>query len=75
MMDELKLKLSTKFMKGIVAKLLARFIKQKTGYKVNIQLDDLDILVLDGDVAVKVNAEVRMKSEEFKKIMTGIEMD
>lgn len=44
-MDELKLKLSTRLMRGIAAKFIARSIRKKYGYKVNVQLNELDINV------------------------------
>lgn len=72
-MDELRVKLSTRFMKNIVAKLIARSIRKKYGYKIDIQLNDLDLWSMDGDTTVKVNAEIRMNSNEFKKIMKGID--
>lgn len=74
-MDEMKVKLSTKFMKNIVSKLIARTIYKKTGYKVDIQLDDLDIWSINGDTTIKVNVEARLKSDEFNKIMNSIGMD
>ena len=74
-MDEMKVKLSTKFMKNIVSKLIARTIYKKTGYKVDIQLDDLDIWSINGDTTMKVNVEARLKSDEFNKIMNSIGMD
>lgn len=75
MMDEMKLKLSTKFMRGIVSKLLSKLIFKKTGCKVDIRLDELDVVVFNGDTTVKVNAEVKLKSEEFNKIMKSLEND
>lgn len=72
-MDELRVKLSTRFMRNIVAKLIARSIRKKYGYKIDIQLNDLDVWAIDGDTTVKLNAEIRMNSNEFKKIMKGIE--
>lgn len=74
-MDEMKLKLSTKFMRNIVSKLVAKFIYKKTGCKVDIQLNDLDVLVLNGDTTVKLNVEAKMKSEDFNKIMKSIDTD
>ena len=74
-MDEMKVKLSTKFMKNIVSKLIARTIYKKTGYKVDIQLDDLDIWSINGDTTIKVNVEARLKSDEFNKIMNSIGMN
>lgn len=74
-MDELKLKLSTKFMRKIVAKLLARAVYKKYGYKIGIQLNELDIEVMDGETSISTNVEVKLKSEEFMKIMHDIELD
>lgn len=71
-MDEMRMKLSTKFMRGIVSKLLSMAIYKKFGCKVNIQLNDLDINIIDGETKVSTNVEVRMESEEFKKIMSSI---
>ena len=71
-MDELKMKLSTKFMRGIVSKLIAKAISKKLGYKVDIQLNDLDISVIDGDANINANVEVKINNEEFVKIMKSI---
>lgn len=71
-MDEMKLKLSTRLMRGIAAKLIARSIKKKYGCKVNIQLNELDVSVIDGDAKVIVNAEVTMDNKEFTEIMKKV---
>ena len=72
-MDELRLKLSTNFMKNIVGKLIARVIYKKYGCKVKIQLNDLDVWSVDGDTTVKLNVEARLKSDEFNKIMKSLD--
>ena len=74
-MDEMRVKLKTNFMRNIVAKLLARIIYKKFGYKVNIQLNDVDFWSIDGDTTIKLNVEARMKSDEFNKLMKTIDMD
>ena len=71
-MDEMKLKLTTKFMRGIVSKLIERSIYKKYGYRVNIQLNDLDISVVDGDTTINTNVGAENSSEEFKKRMTKL---
>lgn len=71
-MDELKMKLSTKFMRNIVSKLIAKAIYKKIGYKVDVQLNDLDISVIDGDANINANVEVKINNEEFMKIMKSI---
>ena len=74
-MDEMKLKLSTKFMRNIAAKLISKAIYKKTGCKVNIQLDELDVSVIDGETRIKTNVEVKLNSNEFNKIMESIGLD
>lgn len=74
-MDEMKLKLSTRFMRNIVAKLLARMIYKKTGYKVDIYLNELDINVVDGETHISTNLEAKINSSEFMKIMKNIGLD
>ena len=74
-MDEMRIKLSTSFMRGIVSKLIAKSIYKKYGYKVNIKLEDLDVWVIDGDTTVKLNVETKLKSEDFKRIMKTIDQD
>lgn len=75
MFDEMKVKLSTKFMRNLVAKLLSKFIYKKYGYKVDIQLDDLDIRFIDGDTKIKTNVELSIDSNEFKKIIKEVGLD
>lgn len=71
-MDEMKLKLTTKFMRGIVSKLIERSIYKKYGYRVNIQLNDLDINIIDGETTINTNVEAKISSEEFKKMITKL---
>ena len=72
MMDEMNIKLSTKFMRGIVSKVIARTIRKKLGYKVDIQLHDLDVSVVNGEAKILTSVEVRLDNEEFTKIMKNL---
>lgn len=75
MMDEMRVKLSTKFMRKIFAKLLAKAIYKKTGCKVDIQINEFDFWSISGDTTIKTNVEVKLKSEEFNKILNSIDLD
>lgn len=75
MLDELKVKLSTRFMRNIVSKLIAKAIYKKTGYKVNVQLKELDISVNDGETKINTNVEVNIDSNEFMKIIKSVGLD
>lgn len=74
-MDEMKLKLSTKFMKNIVSKLMARAIYKKYGYKVDVQLNELDVSFIDGEAEIEVNAAVKLDKKEFMKIVKSAGLD
>ena len=74
-MDELKLRLTTKFMRNLASKLIARAIYKKYGYKVDIRLNDLDLSVIDGETTITTNVEVKLDSKEFMKIIKTIGLD
>lgn len=74
-MDEMKLRLNTKFMRNIAAKLIAKAIYKKVGYKVDIQLNDLDISIIDGETKISANVEASVNSKEFMKIIKNIGLD
>lgn len=74
-MDEMNVKLRTKFMKGIVAKILSKVISKKCGCKVNIQLEELDIRFVDGETTIHANVEAKLNSDEFKKIVKSHGLD
>lgn len=71
-MDEMRIKLGTNFMKRIVSRLISKYIFRKTGYKVNVQVNDFDFWAVDGDTTVKLNIEAKLGSAEFNKIMKSI---
>lgn len=74
-MDELKLKLSTKFMRGIVAKLIAKAIYKKLGYKVDILLNEIEVRTEDGKVRLHANVDAEVTNEDFAKIIESIGLD
>lgn len=74
-MDEIRIKLTTRLLKNVAAKLIAKAIRKKYGCKVNIQINDLDIWAISGDTNIKANVEVRLNSDEFVKILKGVDLD
>ena len=74
-MDELKVKLSTKFMRNIVSKLIAIAIKKKYGYKIDIQLNEIDVKVVNGEAHLHTDVEVVIDNNEFTKIVKSVGLD
>lgn len=71
-MDEIKVSLKTKFMRGIVSKLISKFIFKQCGVKVEIKLDELDINNFDGDAYVKINLVAKVDEKEIVKAMKNL---
>ena len=68
-MDELKLILSSRFMKGIVTKIIAKAIKNKTGYEIDIELNEVAVEVIDGKVHLHVDAKAEMHGDDLWHIV------
>lgn len=75
MMDELKMKLSSKFMKGIVTKIIAKAIEKKLGYKIDILLNEIDVTAMNGKVRLHIDADVETTNEEFMKMIKSAGLD
>ena len=71
-MDEIKINLSTRFMRRVVSKWIARVIRKKYGYKVDIHICELDISSIDGETSINTNVEIKLEGDEFKKIVKDI---
>ena len=74
-MDEMKLKLSTKFMKGVVSKLIAKALYKKLGYKVDIQLNDINVEFIDGETSIHADVDLRLDKEEFTKLIKSTNLE
>lgn len=68
-MDELKLVLSTKFMRSLITKMLRKAIFKKTGYEVDIQINKIEITTHDGKVSFHMDANAELNSEDFVDII------
>ena len=68
-MDILMLKLSTKFMKGIIAKLISKAIHNKHGFKIDIQFNELQLENHGGKIHIHANVDGEIEESEFKKII------
>ena len=60
-------------MKGLVAKIISKRIYKQLGYKIDIQLNDVQIDVIDGDVQIHLDVDGKMNKTEFSRIMERID--
>ena len=68
-MDELKLKLSTKWTRNIVAKFVQKVILKKSGHNVSVHFDEVSAETSEDKVRVRATVDVEMSKEEFKKLI------
>jgi hypothetical protein len=71
-MDELKLNLSSKLMRGIVTKLISKAVYKKTGYKIGIELNNINVEVINGRAHIHINADAEIDNDELMKIVRTI---
>lgn len=72
-MDEMKIKLSTRLMRGLVAKVLSKAISKQLGCKTNIQLNEIEVEVYGDNVYFHINADGKLNGVNFTKISRMID--
>ena len=74
-MDEMKIKLSTKFMRGMLAKIIKKVVSKKLGYQIDIQINKIELETVDGKIHLGTDVDVEMDNDEFVKIINNIGID
>ena len=72
-MDEMNLNLGSRWMRKLASKLIVRFIKKYFEVDTELDLDELKISYVDGDVVIKTELELRVNAKESKKILSKLE--
>lgn len=67
------MQIKTRFMRSVIAKLIGIAIKNKLGYKIKVQLDDIDIRIDEEIAHVHVNGGFDMKVDDLKKFAKFID--
>ena len=67
-MDEMKLNLTTMFMRGIITK----FIRKKLGCDVDLKLNNVRIASKDGEVFLQLDAEAVIAHSDVLKIVNKL---
>lgn len=73
MMDYLKLKISTKFMKGHIAKIVSKKIYEKLGCKIDIQFNNIEVDSVDGNILVHIDVDGKINKTEFERLIESID--
>ncbi len=71
-MDELKLKLQTKFMRGIVANLIGTAIQKKLGCDIDVYLNKIEVVTTEDKIQLHVDIDADMTNGEFARLVNSI---
>lgn len=67
-MDEMKIKLSTKLMRGIASKIASKVIASKLGVKADIQLNGISIEKIDDKIHLHLDVDADIYEKDLLKI-------
>lgn len=73
-MDELKLAISTRFMRNIITKILAKAIYKKTGYRVDIQINRIEAENSNGKVSIHMDVDAEMNSGDLMQVLKSTDL-
>ena len=69
-MDEMKLE--SKWIRGIVSKLIKKILRDKSGCNVDVQLNNFRTTVIDEKTHVHLDIELDLSKDEIYKLLKGI---
>lgn len=69
-MDEMRI--TSVFTRGIVSKILRKVIRKKTGYEVDIQLNDVTTTIQNGKTHLHVDIDAELDKDELIKILKNV---
>lgn len=67
-MDEMKIKISTKFMRGIVAKIASKIIASKLSIKADIQLNGISVEKINDKIHLHLDVDADIDEKDLLKI-------
>lgn len=74
-MDELKLNLTTNFMKSIISKFIARSIRKKLGCQIDVLVNQISVTAIDGKIHIHADLDAETTNEDLMKMIKTIGLD
>ena len=69
------MKISSKFTTSLLSKIVEKTLSKKLGYKIDIQINDIEATIDNGKAHVHVNIDAEMNSNDFTKVIKNIGLD
>lgn len=74
-MNELKLNITTTFMKNLIAKTISKIIRKKLGYSLDILLNQIEIKATDGKIRIHIDADAVTTNDDLLKMIKTAGLD
>lgn len=65
--------ITKRWMRKLASKLMVKYIRKQFEVNTELELDELKITYVDGDVVIKTSLELRMNKQDSKKILSKID--
>ncbi len=69
-MDEMKI--VSKFTRGIISKAVRMILHKKTGYDIDIQLNNVAVTIVDGKAHLHLDVDAELDKDELTKVLKSI---
>lgn len=66
------MRIVSKFTRGIISKALKMVIRKKTGYNVDVQLNEITTTINDGKTHLHLDVDAELERDELIKILKSI---
>lgn len=66
-MDEMNV--ISKFLTGVISKIMNKVLKKKLGYEINIKLNEVRANIIDGKTHIHLDIDAEMDKEELMKMI------
>lgn len=66
------MKIESKFMTGVISKLVNVALRKKLGYDIDIQLNEVNTTVTDGKTHVHLDVDAEISKEELVKLLKSV---
>ncbi len=70
-----KLEIGSKIVKGVISKLIKMAVKKKFGYEVDVRIEELNAVIIDGKAHIHLNADAQMSKDELMKAIKTAGLD
>lgn len=66
------MRIVSKFTRNVISKILRMVLCKKTGYEIDIQLNDVQVTIVEGKTHIHLDMDAEIDKEELLKILKNI---